>query len=42
MKASDDKRLYSKVRRHVDDVHPELDYAPQEIRDMIKAKAYDA
>jgi predicted small metal-binding protein len=40
MKADDDQGLFKKVRRHVDDVHPDLNYSSQDILDLIRDKAY--
>jgi predicted small metal-binding protein len=41
MTGRDDDDLYQKVRRHVDDEHPELNWTQSDIQLYVNTKAYD-
>ncbi len=41
VEARDDEELYEKVKQHVDDEHHDLRLTNEQIRELIRTKAYD-
>lgn len=42
MSATDDEVLFRVVRRHTDNLHSDLAYSDQDLRNLIAAEAYDS
>jgi predicted small metal-binding protein len=42
LEADDDEQLFERARKHVDDVHPEMQATDDQVRGIVAEKAYDA